>query len=126
MLMAVNTEGIKMALTSEEAAKEAIDKLVDVNNGLELTKDEYATWIMNKKEVEVVIKALYEYICKTENSLSDERNEGEGTTTISYGEPVSNGRLDALRSVSKYLRRDIDNFAQKMNDYLDVLEEIKW
>lgn len=116
-----------MSKTIYETANETIDMLVrTINRFDESPNDKCALVALDRAQTEITLKALYEYICKTENSLSDERNEGEGITTISYGEPVSNGRLEALRSVSKYLRRDIDNFALKMNDFLDVLEETKW
>lgn len=116
-----------MSKTIYETANETIDTLVrTVRRFDESPDDKWALVALGRAQAEIALKALYEYICKTENSVSDERNEGEGTTTISYGEPVSNGRLDALRSVSKYLRRDVDSFAQKINDFLDVLEEPKW
>ena len=116
-----------MSKTLYETANETINMLVHAINKFDDDPNGKCALIaLDRAQTEIAIKALYEYICKTENSLPDERNEGEGTTTISYGEPVSDGRLDALRSVSKYLRRDIDNFAQKMNDFLDVLEETKW
>lgn len=116
-----------MSKTIYETANETIDMLVrTIKRFDESPSDKCALVALDRAQTEIALKALYEYICKRGNSVSDERNEGEGTTTISYGEPVSNGRLEALRSVSKYLRRDVDSFAQKMNDYLDVLEEIKW
>lgn len=118
-----------MSKTICETANETIDTLMRTIKRFDESPDDNdkcALIALDRGQTEIALKALYEYICKTENSFSGERNEGEGTTTISYGEPVSNGRLDALRSVSKYLRRDVNSFAQKINDFLDVLEETKW
>lgn len=109
-----------------KTAEEALCVIMEARKRASEEPSKCCLMAVREDQLEIISKALYEYICKHGNSLSGERNEGEGTTTISYGEPVLSGRLDALIGVSKYLRRDVDSFAQKINDFLDVLEEARW
>lgn len=88
-----------MSKTIYETANEAIDILVrTIKRFDESPNDKCALVALDRAQAEVALKALHEYICKTENSPADEQKDDRWTTTIAWGKDGLNGLFNPDRA----------------------------
>ena len=82
------------------------------------------------EEAEGQMQAILMAVDALKGICNIENNPSESTTTIGWSTMPSEekklleGRLEALAVTVKYLRQDLERYTQKVNDYLDAIEEM--